>query len=217
MYLYLFVISLFFKKNLFHSNSILTGGSETVKDGGHPTNPTEFLGDLWQMDPEGFSTAVVRGGGEGKLIKDARNLFISTNTSNSKARSGSDSTAYSASTDGNHVDIDPSLCIADVNVKLQIKHQCTRDLRIELLGPGHSFKGAMHRESTSRHHGQGSNKQGSSEAEDPPLSRDTPVILFDGHDGSKSDECGVNIDNVLFDDQADAAVNADYLSPFKVN
>jgi hypothetical protein len=50
---------------------------------------------------------------------------------------------------------------------------------------------------------------------DPPLSRDTPVLLFDGHDGSKSDECGVNIDNVLFDDQATTAVNADYLSPFK--
>jgi hypothetical protein len=41
------------------------------------------------------------------------------------------------------------------------------------------------------------------------------VLLFDGHDGSKSDECGVNIDNVLFDDQATTAVNADYLSPFK--
>jgi len=47
------------------------------------------------------------------------------------------------------------------------------------------------------------------------LSRDTPVLLFDGHDGSKSDECGVNIDNVLFDDQATTAVNNDYLSPFK--
>ena len=47
------------------------------------------------------------------------------------------------------------------------------------------------------------------------MSRDTPVLLFDGHDGSKSDECGVNIDNVLFDDQATTAVNADYLTPFK--
>ena len=41
------------------------------------------------------------------------------------------------------------------------------------------------------------------------------MLLFDGHDGSKSDECGVNIDNVLFDDQATTAVNNDYLSPFK--
>ena len=192
------------------------GGGETVKDGGHPTSPTEYLGDLWQMDPDGFSTAVVRGGGENKLIQDARNLFVSTNTTSSSAKSESESQEYSSRTDDNDVSIDPSLCLADVNVRLRIQHACTRDLRIELLGPGHGFRGAMHRESTSRHHGQGSDKQESSAAEDPPLSRDTPVLLFDGHDGSRSDECGVNIENVLFDDQADVSVDEDYLSPFKV-
>ena len=191
------------------------GGSETVKDGGDATNPTEYLGDLWQMDPDGFSTAVVRGGGEGLNITDARNLYVSTNTSDSSAKSESSSATFSSHTDGTDVSIDPSLCIADVNVRLQIEHSCTRDLKIELLGPGHSFRGAMHRESTSRQHGQGSSRQESSAAEDPPLSRDTPVLLFDGHDGSKSDECGVNIENVLFDDQAETAVNEDYLSPFK--
>ena len=61
--------------------------------------------------------------------------------------------------------IDPSLCIADVNVQLKLTHACTRDLRIELLGPGHSFRGNMHRESESRHHGQGSPDAGSSAAE----------------------------------------------------
>jgi len=170
---------------------------------------------LWQMDPDGFSTAVVRGGGEGLNITDARNLYVSTNTSDSSAKSESSSATFSSHTDGTDVSIDPSLCIADVNVRLQIEHSCTRDLKIELLGPGHSFRGAMHRESTSRQHGQGSSRQESSAAEDPPLSRDTPVLLFDGHDGSKSDECGVNIENVLFDDQAETAVNEDYLSPFK--
>ena len=192
------------------------GGSETVKDGGHGTNPTEYLGDLWLMDPDGFSTAIVRGGGEGMTITDARNLFVSTNTTHSNTKSGSTSSDYSSRTDGDDVSIDPSLCIADVNIRLQIEHACTRDLRIEILGPGHSFRGAMHRESTSRHHGQGSDGQQSNAAEDPPLSRDTPVLLFDGHDGSRSDDCGVNIENVLFDDQADTAVNGDYLSPFKV-
>ena len=57
---------------------------------------------------------------------------------------------------------------------------------------------------------------GSTAAEDPPLSRDTPVLLFDGHDGTRSDECGVDIANVLFDDHADRSVDEDYLSPYNV-
>ena len=192
------------------------GGGETVKDGGNGTHPTEYLGDLWIMDPGAFSLAVVRGGGENKTIRDARNLFVSTNTSYSSTQSGSSSKAYSLFTDSKDAPIDPSLCIADVNVRLHIKHKCTRDLKIELLGPGHEFRGTMHRESESRHHGSGEANQKSSAAEDPPLSRDTPVLLFDGHDGSTSDECGVDINGVLFDDHAARGVEEDYLSPYEV-
>ena len=67
-----------------------------------------------------------------------------------------------------------------------------------------------------RDHGSGEAKQKSSAAEDPPLSRDTPVLLFDGHDGSTSDECGVDINGVLFDDHAARGVEEDYLSPYEV-
>ena len=193
------------------------GGGETVKDGGNGTHPTEYLGDLWIMDPGAFSLAVVRGGGENKTIKDARNLFISTNTTYSSTQSGSSSKEYSEFTNSDDAPIDPSLCIADVNVRLHIKHRCTRDLRIELLGPGHEYQGTMHRESESRHHGSGKASQKSSAAEDPPLSRDTPVLLFDGHDGSTSDECGVDIMGVLFDDHATRSVEEEYLSPYKVS
>lgn len=193
------------------------GGNETVKDGGEINNPTEYLGDLWMMDPGSFSSAVVRGGGENKSIRDARNLFVSTNTTYSSTQSGSNSEEYSAFTDNPDAPIDASLCIADVNIRLSLQHKCTRDLRIELLGPGHEFRGTMHRESESRHHGSGEATQESSAAEDPPLSRDTPVLLFDGHDGSRSDECGVDIKGVLFDDHADRGIGEDYLSPFEVS
>ena len=46
-------------------------------------------------------------------------------------------------------------CVVDVDVTVNIKHGCTRDLIIELLGPSHRHQGVNHRESQQRQHERG--------------------------------------------------------------
>ena len=167
-----------------------SGGGEIVKDGG--PGGEFYLGDVWVMDPGAFSKHKLVGTGGGKKIKDTRNLFVTT-----------------------RFEIAPDLCIADANVRIRIRHNCTRDLKIRILGPGHPWRGTMHRESMSKFHDDGITSDESAFAEDPPLARDAPVLLFDRHDGTRSQECGVDIGNTLFDDQSDRSIDEDYLSPFQ--
>merc|ERR1711871_194813 len=97
---------------------------------------------------------------------------------------------------------DKDMCVADVNVKVWLDHSCTSDV--------------MHRESLSRQHSAGSrhNENDPAYAEDPPLARDAAVVLFDSHDGTLAG-CGVNLEGIVFDDQADESVDGGSFSPFK--
>lgn len=164
------------------------GGNGTTKDGG--PGGKEYLGDIWEMDPDRLTTTVVDGGGRGKPIKDGSNLFVST-----------------------FANVSSDLCVVDVDVEVNIKHACTRDLVIELLGPAHRHRGVGHRESQKRQHEFGQFEAGSESAEDPPQARDQRVLMFDGYDGTTSG-CGVNLENLRFDDRANRTVDECCPSPF---
>ena len=179
--------------SLYHGKMIIFGGhgggNGTTKDGG--PGGLEYFDDIWEMDPDRLTYETTDGGGKNKPIQDGRNLFVSTFANVSSDR-----------------------CLVDVDVTVNIKHGCTRDLIIELLGPSHRHQGVNHRESQQRQHERGQFDTGSESAADPPQARDQRTLLFDGFDGTSSG-CGVNLENLRFDDRANRTVEECCPSPFK--
>merc|ERR1711871_1593374 len=179
--------------SLYHGKMLIFGGhgggNGTTKDGG--PGGLEDFDDLWEMAPDRLTYVTVDGGGKNKTIGDGRNLFVSTFANVSSDR-----------------------CVVDVDVTVNIKHGCTRDLIIELLGPSHRHQGVNHRESQQRQHERGQFEVGSESADDPPQARDQRTLMFDGFDGTTSG-CGINLENLRFDDRANRTVDECCPSPFK--
>ena len=89
-----------------------------------------LLDDLWRMQPGQLMDHQVTGTA-GQVIHDAKNLYVSVDTGGA---------------------IDADRCIVDIDVEITITHACTRDLRIQILGPGPVFTGVRAREGARRTH-----------------------------------------------------------------
>ena len=122
------------------------GGKGVSKDA---SREGAVFNDLWEMDPGALQTVVVDGlrGANGTdnateppkdiRILDGRNLYVTT-----------------------VVPTPAHMCVVDVDVEIELDHGCTRDLTLELIGPGPAHQGVRQKGSQERQHSDGHSSAG---------------------------------------------------------